>query len=125
MGRLTGKRVGEIEVFRLLFAISVALLHTSNLFEEYLLFPSAALAVEFFFLVSGYLWMVTMVKLQEKPIDHLGKETISFTWGKIKPIYLDVVIGYVFGFIVQCVSRSLSPMKIFTLFRRSIFEVLL
>ena len=126
MARLSvGKRVGEVEFFRFVFAVAIAFFHSSNLLGTRPIFKNGASAVEFFFLVSGYLLMASVEKLREKPIDNLGRETVGFVLGRIKPIYLDVVIGYVLGFTFRCISTAPSAGSMWSLFRKSVFEVLL
>ncbi len=124
------KRVGEIEFLRFIFGLVIFILHSNYLFDgEAPAFEGGAFAVEFFLLVSGYLMMASMTKLQDKPIENLGKETFSFVVNKAKPIYLEIVLSYIIAFAVQWVSRvargNFGLGKAYLLFQNSIFEVLL
>ena len=54
--KMTGKRNGKIDLLRFLFAVIIVLHHTRYLFgDEHCFFHGGSLAVEFFFIVSGYL----------------------------------------------------------------------
>ncbi len=83
------KRNGEIDFLRFLFA-SIILLHHSSLVlcDEIWLFLGGSLAVEFFFLVSGYLLMASVVKANQKtkPSTMLGTETSDLLLRKIQSI---------------------------------------
>lgn len=79
------KRVGEIELFRFLLTIVIMILHSQYLLGDDIPFLSGSLAVEFFFIVSGYLMMASIKKLNNKPINSLANETVGFVWKKYIP----------------------------------------
>ena len=80
------RRNGLIEVLRFLFSIMVVFYHGKYLGDgKGALFPSLGfIAVEFFFIVSGYLMAQTAAKKQDLPFDHPGVETLLFLWNKWK-----------------------------------------
>ncbi len=133
MTRTAGsKRVGEIELLRFIFCMVVCLFHSKSLFGgEKLFFGGGAFAVEFFFLVSGYLMMASVTKLHNHPIHNLGEETARFLLGKVKPIYLELVLAFIVGFSVQCLGRYAASdgdytlAQAYDLFKNNVFEVLL
>ena len=86
------KRVGEIEFFRAVFCLIIMIRH-----GEYLVgttkipFSGGAFAVEFFFLVSGYLMMANIARRQNEPTQHLGGETLRFVGKKMATFYPEMV----------------------------------
>lgn len=116
-------RVGEIDLFRFIFSVIIVLRHAQGLTGENLLFPGGAFAVEFFFLVSGYLMMASIEKRGET--GNLAMETTDFLKRKVIAIYPEVILAYAIGFCVQCVFRSLPWEKVGQLFMKSSFEALL
>lgn len=101
---------GKIEVLRFIFAIIIVLHHSRNLVgDDKCLFLGGSLAVEFFFIVSGYLMMASIEKIQKvNPCpDALGKETAGFLLRKVKGLYPEIIIAWLLGFgFIQAVSGS-------------------
>ena len=93
---MKSKRNGVIDLMRFLFSIIIVLCHSRNLGggAENVLFADAGyIAVEFFFLVSGFL--MAKSALSAPPCERgLGVDTLTFLWKKIKallPYYLFAV----------------------------------
>lgn len=109
----TNKRNGTIELLRFLFCLLIVVYHSRNLGKtsSIALFTEAGyIAVEFFFLVSGFLMAKTAAGLADVPCTHLGRETVLFVWKKIKailPYYLFAVV-FAFGYIVAANSLTLK-----------------
>lgn len=86
----SNNRSSMIEIYRLLFAIMIAFSHANTLpwtrFQD-VLFLSAWLAADFFFILSGYLMSRSVYKNIQVPIVSLGKETAGFLMRKIKSVY--------------------------------------
>lgn len=60
------KRVGEIDFWRFVFSLIIVLLHIRAIVgEENCLFNNGAYAVEFFFILSGYLLMGSIERARE------------------------------------------------------------
>lgn len=96
------KRNGKIELLRFLFAAAILIQHSETFAENGSFFPHAALGVDFFCLVSGYLMAVSISKKNcAGPSVDLGKETQSFLKRKISALMPDFLIAYVIGFFVM------------------------
>ena len=100
------KRVGEIELFRFIFTIIIIILHAQYLMGTDIPFISGSLAVEFFFIVSGYLMMASIKRLEGTPIKSLANETVGFAWKKIYPIYPEILISFIIGFVFKCIANG-------------------
>ena len=64
------KRNGEIDLFRFIFSVMIIIFHFGNTYN-YRIFQNGYIAVEFFFVVSGYL-MARHVWLKSADIRDLG-----------------------------------------------------
>ena len=119
------KRVGEIELFRFLLTIVIIILHSQYLMGTEIPFISGSLAVEFFFIVSGYLMMASITRLQDKTINNLANETVGFIWKKIYPIYPQILVSFIIGFVFKSIARSYSIVDSVKMFMGSFFEITL
>lgn len=89
-------RNGSIDLMKFLFTLVVMLYHTTKLF------PGGYIAVDFFFIVSGYL----MSKSTEKRIANgiaLGSDTLSFVLHKAKGIFPFYLSAFILSFCFTCV----------------------
>ena len=96
-------RNGSIEFFRFLFCLQVLLLHFYHagfMYKEHdrLPFAGGAIAVEFFFILSGYLF----AKSYENHLDNLREEstTLSFFKSKLKRLYPHYLYSFLIYFII-------------------------
>lgn len=119
------KKTGEIELFRFIFCIVIVCIHAKNLWGENLVFVGGAFAVEYFFLVSGYLMMASISKLEKHPIQNLGKETTHFLLKKLQSFYPEVVLSFIIGFLFIATALKMPPLKFANTLLQSIGEVLL
>lgn len=88
----TGKRNSFLELYRFLFAMWVVWYHGFFLFKnEY--FDDGYLAVEFFFLLSGFYYLKTLDKHKQSPF-FVGLN--KMVWSKIKPLGIAFAVGIVF-----------------------------
>lgn len=128
---MKAKRVGEIDILRFVFSVIVMLWH-----GEYVIgslkgvpFPGGAFAVEFFFLVSGYLMMASIekVSLNNESLDlrTIGRETRGFLFKKIASFYPEFLISLVIGGIVLSISNHWSLLESAKLLRASAPEIFL
>ena len=122
---MKAKRIGEIELFRFLLTIVIMILHSQYLLGTDIPFISGSLAVEFFFIVSGYLMMASIKKLNDKPISNLANETVGFIWKKVYPIYPEIFVSFIIGFIFKAIARSYSIIDSVKMFMASFFEITL
>lgn len=85
------KRNSLIELYRLFFALNVVKNH--GFFPDGLnYFSPGRVSVEFFFVLSGYLFIRTLNKLQDLPL----KESIpKLVIGKLKPLSIPLIIGLI------------------------------
>ncbi len=106
------KRNGKIDFLKFLFAIIVLIHHTRYVVgDKKSLFLGGSLAVEFYFLVSGYLMMAGIQKLQERKLS-LGAETGAFLWKKYKSFCPEIIISYIIAFAVTYLSGKTGFFKL-------------
>ncbi len=117
-------RNGKIDLLKFIFSVCVVLNHAKYVlpaeFEKY--FMGFSLSVEFFFLVSGWLMMVSIEKAEKSISGPLGKETAFFILKKYKSLYPDVAVAYFFGVIIMCICTSA---EFFPLIEQSWFDAFL
>ncbi len=119
------KKVGEIEFFRFFFSIVILFNHARYLVTENIFFPGGAFAVEFFFLLSGYLMMHSIEKQKNTPIENLGKETSSFVFKKISSFFPELLISYIIGFAVYLFVHDFKATELPKFIGSSFFELTL
>lgn len=81
-----GKFSKSIEIWRLLFALSVVLCHAAILPQKPSTFVCTTLGVEFFFLVSGYL-MAASAAAKPEPCVLVGEATWNYISKKLEVIF--------------------------------------
>ena len=121
-----GGKNGKIELLRFIFAVIIVIHHFRVVVgDRNSPFLGGSLAVEFFFILSGYLMMVSLERLSAKPVDgNLGSETVSFLFKKAKAVYPEMVITYFLGIAVYAFARSYSLKAAGKLFANSVWELL-
>ncbi len=90
----------ELDLLKFLFSVIVAIYHSKyiNTIGSNALFPYGFTAVEFFFIVSGYL----MVKSSKKfTTDNIGKTTMNFVYSKAKSLYPEFFFAFIFSFVMR------------------------
>lgn len=96
------QRNGKIDFLKFLFAVVIVIHHG----VKYVIdvkdawFVGGSLAVEFFFIVSGYLLTAGIYKLPERTRS-LGRETGRFMLRKLKSFYPEVVMVFILGFALE------------------------
>lgn len=104
-------RNGSIDLMKFLFTLLVMLYHTTKLF------PGGYIAVDFFFVVSGYLMAKSAEKRKETSLG-LGSDTLSFVLHKAKGIFPFYLAAFILSFcITQILSNSGWKQALLTLFR--------
>ena len=102
-------RNGKIELMRFICAIIIVLYHFDDAMDKRRFFASGSLAVEFFFILSGYLMMAYIDRQNNTQAGYnLGKETFQFLGRKVKALYPEVLIAYIIGFVVRCMAENKS-----------------
>ena len=117
------RRNGKIDLLKFLFAVVIVIHHGAKYVIDVkdAWFIGGSLAVEFFFIVSGYLLAAGIYRLPERT-QSLGRETGRFMLRKLKSFYPEVVLVFVLGFALQlCAGGETFGM----LFARSFQELFL
>lgn len=101
------KRNGSIDFWRFIFCCVVVTFHTFLFFGNYNPSPfiGGSVAVEFFFLVSGFL----MAQSSERILANyttltkteIGQHTRVFIFRKIKGLFPELLVAWVIGFVVE------------------------
>lgn len=126
----------SIEILRFLFALVILHFHFFNI-SGYLTDDEAAafwfhrgnLAVEFFFLVSGYLMAASAFRLIESRIEagkplSIGEDTIVFMKRKTEGVILPILLGWVLAFVLyQVFSDDRSIKTVLERLYMSFYEV--
>ncbi len=96
------KRNSLIELYRFFFALNVVKNH--GFFPEGLnYFSPGRVSVEFFFVLSGYLFLRTLDKLSELP---LRESLLKLIVGKLKPLFFPLIIGLLSNIIYNIVAKE-------------------
>lgn len=99
-------RNGAIDFWKFIFSIMVVQFHSSNLTKiKTTPFVGAAIAVEFFFLVSGYLMAASISRYREDDIQ-TGRDTRNFMLHKIRGLCPEIFIAWGIGFVVQHIAKK-------------------
>lgn len=107
-------RCGEIELWRGLAACLILLLHTHYIPGVHALCKEGNIAVEFFFLLSGYLMAASMAKRALTPCAaaDLPRETAAFVWHKIKAFWPELLLACTIGLGFFAVAHHGEPGKV-------------
>ncbi len=98
---------GKIDFLKFVFALVIVCFHagTQVLDMKAPPFLGGAFAVEFFFIVSGYLFMASIARMPQRTLP-LGTETGNFMLRKFKGFYPEVAITFVMGFVLDVVIEN-------------------
>ena len=91
------KRNSLIELYRFFFALVVVKSHTLFPYDGPYIGPGG-IAVEFFFIVSGYLFMHSLEKWKDLPLKESWPKMLV---AKIKPIAIPLAIGLLSNLVYQ------------------------
>lgn len=107
-------RCGEIELWRGLAACLILLLHTHYIPGVHALCKEGNIAVEFFFLLSGYLMAASMAKRALTPCAaaDMPRETAAFVWHKIKAFWPELLLSCTIGLCFYAVAHHGDPGKV-------------
>ncbi|MDO4493038.1 MAG: acyltransferase family protein [Clostridia bacterium] len=113
------QRNGKIDFYKFVFSVIIVLHHTRSLLgDSECLFLGGSFAVEFFFMVSGYLLMQSIRKLPADRIDP-GAETRMLITRKVRSVFPEVFIAWLVGMAVTVVCKRGNPVHLLT---DSLFE---
>ncbi|MBR4271043.1 MAG: acyltransferase family protein [Clostridia bacterium] len=82
-----------IELLRLFAALWVMYYHGYSLIERGSMFSNGRIAVDFFFLLSGFFFLKSAIKLDDKPF---FKNLFTFIWKRFKPLAITFGICMIF-----------------------------
>lgn len=101
------KRNSMIDAMRLIYAVVVVFCHSAYLTEPNytVLWKGGYMAVEFFFIVSGYL-LASSVYNAGSNQERLGSDTITFVVRKFKGLFPYAVFAWVISFIILHLPNS-------------------
>ncbi len=112
------KHNGIIGLWKFIFCLVIAIYHGKTLYPNNVLpiFRGGYIAVEFFFIISGFYFAKTILK-EKYSKETIGKDTISYIWKRIKRllpyliiVYVMFMIGYQFyepGFTISQNANSI------------------
>lgn len=94
------KKNGKIEIIRFIFCIVVVFYHINRdlwpdgkvFGEHFTLFNHGRTAVEFFFLLSGFLMAKRVHKLHKTRTKSIGEETAVYVYRKIRAVFVPYII---------------------------------
>ena len=121
-------RNGKIEFLRFIFSVIIVIHHSRYVLgDANCKFLGGSFAVEFFFLVSGYLMMASIEKLSTRkaPGQGLGKETLGFLWKKAKAVYPELLIAWIIALIFTANAQKKSILGWVALAVDSFYELTL
>ncbi len=102
------KRNTVVDIAKLAFAVAIVLFHgnllvqgTYNWETDLIIMPSGYMAVEFFFIVSGYLMAAKSIAMRNVFEGGVGSETLFFIKRKFSVMFPYFFFSWVIGFIVQ------------------------
>ena len=123
MTKKTGGRNGKIELWRFLFSVIIVIHHSRYLVgDKNCMFLGGSLAVEFFFLISGYLMMASIARKKEAP-GELGRETLGYLGRKFKSLMPEMLVAYVIAVIFVAVTKDYNLKKVVKLCLDTFFEI--
>ncbi len=110
------KRNGTIDLLKFAFTVMVMLYHTGYCFK------GGYIAVDFFFIVSGFL----MAKSMKKSINNgvaIGTDTVNFILQKAKGIFPFYISAWLITFIATVSIKGIGFCDSFTTFLRSFYNI--
>ena len=100
---------GRIELLRFVFAVCILMFHTTYwqlqragfyINEDWCIFRRYVVAVEAFFIISGYLLAAKLDREKDRPSDHYGQDAFSYLIKKLRQVLPDHVIAMIGVFTV-------------------------
>jgi len=111
------KRTGYIDIIKFLFAIIIFEFHVGSG-----IFPGGRLAVEGFFMISGYLMMCTIAK-NKHPEDNLGISTVRFLANKYKSLFYYLFPSVIIAYAISCVQTDKTFFDALIRFPLTVFDI--
>ncbi len=113
MKKNTNTRNGSISFWKFMFSIMIVIYHVTTVSkgESFVLFPYGSIAVEFFFLVSGY-FMTKKAMQQSDDTKNIAEETSQYIWKKIKAFFPYILVAFIISLIVKCITENYTKSQI-------------
>ncbi len=103
-------RNGKIDFLRFFFSFLIILNHAQYFMPDGKLedmFKGYSFCVEFFFLVSGYLMMASIERIESRGSSlSLGRETGTYIFKKFKSVYPELAVAYIFALVVTAIATA-------------------
>lgn len=125
MSKSQNVKNGKIEFLRFIFSIIIVLHHSRFLLgDEISPFLGGSFAVEFFFIVSGYLMMSSIEKCARGGDKLLvGRETLCFITKKVKNIMPQAICSWIIAFIFISITQAKNIKEMLEMFIDSFWEL--
>ena len=115
---MTTKRNGTIDLMRFLFCLLVMCYHTRTCFI------GGYIAVDFFFILSGYLMAQSMRKTA--PVcDDIGLDTIRFIIHKAARVFPFYIVAWLISLFISIVIKSYSVIELIKLIYKSPYNIIM
>ncbi len=117
----------KIDFWRVYFAFLVVSVHSSSLLAEnetFSMFQGGYIAVEFFFILSGFFMMQSVSRAPKCSVESVGTETISFLWRKIKQLFPYFITGFIISFAISHIVWKTTWYSLIKDLAYSVYEIL-
>ncbi len=106
------KHNGLVSLWKFIFCVVIAIYHGQLLYgnEPVPLFRGGYIAVELFFLISGYFFAKSALK-EKYNGESIGKDTISFVWKRMKKLIPYIIVIYII-WLIFLIFYSKPPLTI-------------
>ena len=113
---------GIISFWKFMFSILICAFHSGTLFKATRFhFAAGSIGVEFFFIVSGYLFYKKCLKYEKKGNSDIYKDNLIMTWNRIKRFFPYVLFLIVTSFLFSIFALNYKKID----FVYSLYNVLL
>ncbi len=126
MTKTVPKRNGEIDFWKFVASIYVVLYHSRAFYNPDLFRGSMALAVEFFFVVSGFFFASSVYRdKREFSSRTIGGETVGFIRHKVNGFLYYYLFGFAFSLLATIRMSGLSSFFSIEKIKNTLFEFFL
>lgn len=116
------KRNNMIDLFKLVLSFVIVLYHISLNIDGFTIFNRGLLAVDFFFIVSGYFFVISVLKDKKYSDDnHIYEDNVKLILRKYKSFFPYLFVGFVLSLLYRIILDNIGVHTILN----SIFTLLL
>lgn len=107
-------RNGKIDFLKFIFSLVIVLHHGKNIIgtRQELFLSGGSFAVEFFFIVSGFLMMASISKIKTAPVN-IGLETRKYLVKKYKSFCPEIFVAHAIALIVYDAANNTRIVELF------------